>query len=162
MATMKLEGVHKLVISIVVSLCAGGIGSLFTFSKIPTWYAALQKPAFTPPDWLFAPAWTVLYVLMGIAAFYVWRVGSDKREVRVALVTFLIQLIFNALWSVVFFGMENLFFGAVMIVALWIIILFTIIRFYKISQTAAWLLIPYILWVTFASALNIAVWLLNA
>lgn len=162
MANMKLGSVYKLIISIVVSLCAGGIGSIFTFSKIPTWYAALEKPFFTPPDWLFAPAWTTLYVLMGVAAFYVWRAGSDKSEVRVALVTFLIQLIFNALWSVVFFGLESLFYGVVVIVALWVIILFTIIRFYRVSRVGAWLLIPYILWVTFASALNTGVWLLNS
>ena len=96
MGSTKLSDTFKLIVSIVACQCAGLIGSIFTVSAIPTWYAALQKPSFTPPDWLFAPAWITLYLLMGISAFFVWRRGLDNREVRAALIIFLMQLLLNA------------------------------------------------------------------
>ena len=164
MSTIKRVGftsIWKLVISIVVCQGAGIIGSLFTTPAIPTWYAALQKPAFTPPNWLFAPAWITLYLLMGIAAFLIWRVGLENRRVRTALIIFLVQLVLNSLWSVVFFGMQSPLYGIIVIIILWLAILLTILKFARISSLAAWLLVPYILWVSFASALNIAIWLLN-
>jgi tryptophan-rich sensory protein len=151
----------KLVTSLVVCQCAGILGSVFTTPAIPTWYAALQKPAFTPPSWLFAPAWITLYLLMGIAAFFVWRAGLDNRWARVALLIFLIQLVLNALWSVVFFGLQSPLYGVIVIITLWIAILATIISFTRTSRLAAWLLVPYILWVSFASVLNISIWVLN-
>ena len=156
-----MSNAYKLVISLVVCQLIGLIGSVYTMNAIPTWYAALEKPAFTPPNWLFAPAWITLYVLMGIAAFLVWRNGWDKPKVRVALVFFGVQLVLNALWSVVFFGLESPLFGVVVIVMLWVAILITMLRFKEISIAGAWLLLPYLLWVTFASALNIAIWMLN-
>jgi len=161
MKNTNIINILKLVISIVVCQCAGIIGSVFTTPAIPTWYAALQKPVFTPPNWLFAPAWITLYLLMSIAAFLVWRVGLDNRPVRIALIIFFIQLALNSLWSVVFFGMQSPLYGIIVIIVLWLAILLTILRFARIASIAAWLMVPYILWVSFASALNIAIWVLN-
>ncbi|KPK22679.1 MAG: hypothetical protein AMJ70_05330 [Dehalococcoidia bacterium SG8_51_3] len=161
MKNIRVINIVKLFISLVVCQCAGIIGSVFTAPAIPNWYATLQKPAFTPPNWLFAPAWITLYLLMGIAAFLVWRVGLKNRRVRTALIIFLVQLVLNALWSVVFFGMQSPLYGVIVIAILWLMILLTILKFARISATAAWLLVPYILWVSFATALNISIWILN-
>lgn len=158
---MKLRDILKLIISIVACQCAGVIGSIFTSTEIPTWYATLEKPFFTPPNWLFAPAWITLYLLMGISAFFIWRKGLVNRQVRVALLVFLLQLILNALWSVVFFGLHSPLYGVIVIVALWIAILFAIIRFFQISTLAGALLLPYIGWVSFAAVLNISILVLN-
>ena len=157
----RSRNILKLVISIVACQCAGLIGSIFTTPAIPTWYETLAKPSFTPPNWLFAPAWVTLYVLMGVAVFLVWRKGLGTKNVNAALITFLVQLVLNVLWSALFFGAKSLVGGAVVIVLLWIAILFTTLRFFKISTVAGGLLIPYILWVTFASALNISILALN-
>ena len=161
MKNKKTLNIVKLVVSIVACQCAGIVGSVFTTPAIPTWYATLQKPVFTPPNWLFAPAWITLYLLMGIAAFLVWRLGLGERRIKVALLIFLIQLVLNALWSVAFFGMQSPLYGFIVIVVLWFMILLTILKFARISAVAAWLLVPYILWVSFASALNISIWVLN-
>ena len=161
MACMKSGDIIKLVVSIVACQCAGIIGSIFTTPAIPTWYAALEKPFFNPPNWLFAPAWITLYLLMGIAAFLIWRQGLGQKEVRAALIIFLVQLVLNALWSVVFFGLQSPFYGMVVILALWVAILLTILRFFKLSTAAGALLLPYIVWVSFASALNVSIWVLN-
>jgi benzodiazapine receptor len=158
---MNIRDIWKLAVSIVACLAAGAIGSIFTRSAILTWYAALEKPTFSPPNWLFAPVWTLLYILMGIAAFLVWRKGLGNRQVRSALIVFLIQLILNTLWSVVFFGLESPLFGLVIISVLWVVILVTVIQFFKISRAASMLLWPYFLWVTFAAVLNSSIWLLN-
>ena len=156
-----MKTIVKLVVSIVVCQCAGLIGSVFTAPAIPTWYAALEKPPFTPPSWLFAPAWVTLYLLIGIAAFLVWKRGLHERETRIALIIFLVQLILNSLWSVAFFGMKSPLFGLIVIIVLWLAILLTILWFFRISKAAGILLIPYILWVSFATALNIAILTLN-
>jgi len=158
---MKLRDILKLIISIVACQCAGVIGSIFTSTEIPTWYAALEKPFFTPPNWLFAPAWITLYLLMGISAFFIWRKGLVNRQVKLALLVFLLQLILNALWSVIFFGLHSPLYGVIVIVALWIAILFTILRFFPISTLAGALLLPYIGWVSFAAVLNISILVLN-
>jgi benzodiazapine receptor len=158
---IKVKDIGKLVICVIACLAAGAIGSVFTRSAISTWYATLQKPFFSPPNWLFAPVWTVLYILMGIAAFLVWRKGLENRQVRIALVVFLIQLILNALWSVVFFGLESPLYGLIVISILWVAILVTVIKFFTISRAASVLMWPYLPWVTFAAALNASVWLLN-
>jgi benzodiazapine receptor len=157
----KWLNIVKLLLALAACLCAGFIGSMFTTSKIPTWYAALQKPGFTPPNWLFAPAWTVLYILMGVAAFLVWRKGLNNAGVRKALILFLVQLVLNALWSIVFFGMQSPFGGVIVIVILWVAILMTLLQFFRISKAAGGLMIPYILWVTYAASLNISIWVLN-
>ena len=161
MKDKKLRYIYKLVISIAACLLAGLIGSFFTTPAIPTWYAALQKPPFTPPSWLFAPAWTTLYILMGISASLVWKEGLSSSLTRKALSIFGIQLLLNALWSIAFFGLKSPLGGIIVIAALWITILFTMFYFFKISRAAGYLLIPYIGWVTFASILNIAIFVLN-
>jgi len=161
MQSKRSKDIYKLVVSIVACQCAGLIGSIFTRSAIPTWYATIQKPFFTPPNWLFLPAWVTLYVLMGVSAFLIWRRGLDDQGVRTALIIFLIQLILNALWSVAFFGLESPLYGIIVIIALWVAILFTLLRFFKISMAAGILLIPYILWVSFAAVLNISIFVLN-
>jgi benzodiazapine receptor len=158
---MNTKDIGKLVISVVACLAAGAIGSLFTRSAIPTWYATLEKPVFTPPSWLFAPVWTLLYILMGVSAFLVWRKGLRNAQVKTALIIFLIQLILNASWSVVFFGLQLPLYGFIVIVMLWVAILLTVIQFYKISRVSSVLLWPYLLWVTFAAVLNASIWLLN-
>jgi len=161
MKNIKITDIVKLVISIIACQCAGLIGSLFTTPAITTWYATLQKPPFTPPNWLFAPAWITLYLLMGISAFIIWRRGLDNRWAKQALIVFLIQLVLNALWSIAFFGLESPLYGVIVIATLWVAILLTILKFFKVSSVAAVLMLPYILWVTFAAVLNISIWVLN-
>jgi benzodiazapine receptor len=151
----------KLLASIAACQLAGFFGSLFTRPAIPSWYARLQKPSFAPPNWLFAPMWISLYLLMALAAYLVWRKGLGSRGVRLALAVFLVQLLLNALWSPVFFGLRAPLAGAVVIVVLWLAILLTMVLFWNISRPAAWLLLPYLLWVSLASALNISIYLLN-
>ena len=151
----------KLVISIVACEGAGGIGAIFTTPAIPTWYAGLKKPTFTPPNSVFGPIWITLYLLMGIAVFLVWREGLGQEGVTIAFVIFWAQLVLNILWSVIFFGLKSLFGGMVMILLLWIAILINIITFFGVSPLAGWLLIPYIIWVSIAANLNVQVWKLN-
>jgi len=158
---MGARNIVKLVVSLVACQCAGLIGSLATTPNIPTWYATLEKPVFTPPSWLFAPAWITLYLLMAVAAFLIWRKGLAHEGVKCALTLFLVQLVLNALWSVVFFGLQSPLYGMVVILALWIAIVLTIIKFFRLSTAAGSLLLPYILWVSFASVLNISIWVLN-
>ncbi len=157
----RVKDIIRLIVSIVVCQGAGLIGSIATSRSVSTWYLTLQKPPFTPPNWLFAPAWTTLYLLMAIAAFLVWRTGLDKSSTRTALIIFLVQLVLNALWSFAFFGLQSPLYGVIVILALWLAILFTILKFFPISKAAGILLIPYILWVSFAAVLNISVLLLN-
>jgi benzodiazapine receptor len=151
----------KLIISIAACEGAGGIGAIFTMPAIPTWYAGLKKPAFTPPNSAFGPVWITLYLLMGIAVFLVWREGLGQEGVTIAFAIFWAQLVLNILWSVIFFGLKSLFGGMVMILLLWIAILINIITFFGVSPLAGWLLIPYIIWVTIAANLNVQVWKLN-
>ena len=164
----------KLIIAIVVSELAGIIGSVFTTPSIAGWYATLVRPALNPPAWVFGPVWTTLFALMGISLFLIWReydkltlseveglVVQRRRQIKVALVLFGIQLTLNTLWSIIFFGLHNPGAAFVEIILLWLAILATIIAFAKISKSAAWLLVPYILWVTFAAYLNFAIWGLN-
>lgn len=159
---MKSGDIIKLIVSIAACQGAGLIGSLFTTAAIPTWYTGLQKPFFTPPNWLFAPAWITLYILMAVAAFLIWRKGLDQKGVRFALIIFLIQLVLNTLWSIVFFWLESPLYGIIVIIALWIAILLTMIKFFKLSTIAGALLTPYIGWVSFAAVLNVAIWMLNS
>jgi benzodiazapine receptor len=158
---MDLNNVIKLVISILASFAAGGIGSLFTFKVIPTWYAGLKKPPYTPPNWVFGPVWTTLYILMGISVFLVWQNGLAINDALLAFTLFWIQLAFNALWSIIFFGMKSRGGGVITIIILWLLILATMITSFQVSGWAGALLIPYIVWVSIASYLNIGVWLLN-
>ena len=129
-----LASILRLVASIIICQLAGLIGSVFTRSSIPTWYAGLKKPSFTPPNWLFAPVWTTLYLLIGIAAFLVWRRNLENREVKISLILFAVQLIFNTLWSIVFFGLRSPLLGVIVISILWVAILLTTINFLKVSK----------------------------
>ncbi|MBS3818024.1 tryptophan-rich sensory protein [bacterium] len=147
---------------ILLSQLAGLIGSLFTAPSVDTWYTTLQKPSFTPPGWLFAPVWTTLYILMGISAFIVWRKGWKNPLVKWALGIFLFQLILNALWSVLFFGLKQPLIAFGEIVLLWLAVGVMIFNFHKVSRWAAYLQFPYILWVTFAALLNGFLWILNS
>lgn len=151
----------KLILSIVVSLGVGFIGSFFTSPAIPTWYAGLIKPSFSPPNYLFAPVWTILYILMGISFYLVWQKGLKNEKVRVALTVFAAQFLLNAIWSPIFFGAKNLFWALIVIIFMWIYIVKTILAFRKVSKTASYLLYPYLAWVSFATMLNFSVWFLN-
>lgn len=156
-----MSKVLKFILSLVLTLGAGAIGSLATTKAIPTWYAIINKPSFNPPNWIFAPVWTTLFILMGIAFYLVWTQTRKHKEVKFALNVFVIQLIFNILWSVIFFGLKLPGLAFLDIIILWIAILFTIIKFNKISRAASYLLIPYLIWVSFASILNFSIWQLN-
>ncbi|KKU13858.1 MAG: Integral membrane protein [Parcubacteria group bacterium GW2011_GWC2_45_7] len=158
---MRINNFLKLIFAITVSELAGIIGSVFTVSAIQNWYASLVKPVLNPPAWVFGPVWTTLYLLMGIAVFLVWRYGLNRKDVKIALFIFGVQLILNALWSIIFFGLHSPLWAFVNIILLWLTILWTIIVFFKISRPAAYLFLPYILWVSFAMYLNYAIWILN-
>jgi len=146
--------------SIIIAQTAGIVGSIFTAPSIKTWYEFLEKPFFSPPNWLFAPAWVLLYTLMGIAAFLVWRKKENPAR-KETLELYILNLILNAFWSVLFFGLKNPGIAFFEIMTLWIVILIVMMKFFKIEKTAGILFIPYILWVTFAAILNLAVWRLN-
>ena len=150
-------------LAVFVALCeaAGIIGSLFTTPAINSWYAGLRKPAFAPPNCVFAPVWTTLYLLMGISLFMVWDVGLEKRAVKKSIVIFGVQLLLNILWSYLFFGLRSLLMGFIEIVVMWLMILLTMLSFFKISRKAALLLVPYLAWVGIASYLNYLILVLN-
>lgn len=148
-----------LILSIGVCLSAGILGSFFTVSSIPTWYVTLNKPVFSPPNWVFGPVWTLLYIMIGVSFYLIW-VSKVKNKQR-AIHLFLIQLILNALWSIIFFGMKNPVLALVDIVVLWVVIVLTIKSFHKINKLAAKLLYPYIAWVSFAAILNLYIVILN-
>ncbi len=157
---MKID-FAKLAASIVICQLAGALGAVFTVQSIPTWYAQLNKPAFSPPNWVFAPAWTTLYFLMGIALYLVWSKGVETKGAKLALGVFGVQLALNAAWSIIFFGLRSPSLAFLEIIALWASILATTILFYKISKPAGLLLAPYLAWVAFAAALNYYVAILN-
>ena len=161
MENKKPISIFQLIFFILISQLAGLIGSIFTRDSISTWYSSLIKPSFNPPNWLFGPVWIMLYILMGISAYLIYKEGFKKKEVRLALGIFGIQLALNTLWSVIFFGLKSPFYAFIEIILLWAAIIFTISKFYRISKPAAYLLIPYILWVSFAAVLNISIFLLN-
>lgn len=149
----------KLLISLALPQIAGGLGAFFTISSVQSWYLTINRPSWNPPSWLFGPVWTTLYVLMGIACFLIWK--SENVLKKQLLTLFAVQLVLNALWSPAFFGMESPILGLVVIIPLWISILFCVIRFKEVSRWASTLMIPYLLWVSFATALNGAIWWLN-
>lgn len=150
-----------LIFSILLPQLVGTVGALFTFPSIAGWYTLLDKPIFTPPDWVFGPVWSTLYVLMGISLFLVVRHTMRERSIK-AVQLFFLQLFLNLLWSIVFFGSHSIGGGLVVIVAMWFLIILTILKFAKISQWAALLLLPYLAWVTFATLLNFAIFMLNS
>ena len=152
----------KLMISLAICFAAEGLGGLFTAQSVGTWYLTLQKPAFTPPGWLFGPVWTLLYLMMGIALYFIWKRAGSGVEVRSALTLFGLQLLLNVAWSAVFFGRQSPLGGLLIIVALWLTLALTVWRFRQISPLAAGLLLPYLAWTSFAAVLNFAIWHLNS
>jgi len=176
--------VIKLLFCIIICQLAGVVGSLFTAPEIDSWFKTLIKPSFSPPNWLFAPVWTILFLLMGISLYLVWdknwvvknEIGNSKqkiwnswsRELAIGkwqkiniILIFAFQLILNILWSVIFFGMHSPMVAFFEVLTLWVAILFTIVNFYRVSKLAAYLLVPYIVWVSFAAILNCFLWILN-
>lgn len=172
---MKIRQFFKLIIAIIICEVVGIGGTFFTGPVVSSdWYTSLVKPALNPPAWVFGPVWTTLYALMGIALFLVWssyaKASEDKKkQKKIALGMFGVQLFLNAIWSIIFFGstaltingLNNIGIAFVDIILLWLAIVWTIVVFYKISQPAAYLFVPYILWVSFALYLNYAIWMLN-
>jgi len=151
----------KLVFSIFLCQAAGLIGSLSTITGDGSWYQLLEKPSFNPPNYLFGPVWITLYTLMGISFYLIWEQGIDYKKVRAALWIFGAQLSLNALWSILFFGFQNPFWGLIDILFLLVLILLTITKFWEINRIASLLLWPYFLWVSFATLLNLSIWMLN-
>ncbi|MEJ1223228.1 TspO/MBR family protein [Sediminicola sp. 1XM1-17] len=152
---------YYITICVTVCLLIGFLSSFATQSSINDWYVTLKKPSFNPPNWIFAPVWTVLYIMMGVAAGLVWARGFYHVWVKTALYHFGFQLLLNALWSIVFFGFQNPLMALLIILALLVLIVLTIKWFKVVHRTAAYLLIPYFLWVCFATVLNYKIWELN-
>ena len=173
-SSQKMNSGFALIIALALPFAAAALGAQATNGSVNTWYRTLRKPAWNPPSWVFGPVWTVLYTLMGIASWLVWRSGngptlengtlidsSKKRVVNGALTLYGVHLLFNGLWSVLFFGKRNIKWALIEIVVLWGLIGATLIRFYRIKPLAGWLLAPYLLWSTFATVLNAKLWQLN-
>lgn len=156
-----MKTIGKLACCVLVCILTGFAGSFATMDSVKTWYGELSRPSFTPPDWSFGVVWPILYVMMGVSAFLIWNRGLGNRQVKMALGIFLLQLVLNGIWTPIFFGLHMIGLGLVDIILLWAAILATIFAFWKISRAAALLLLPYILWVSFAVVLNGAIWLLN-
>jgi len=153
--------IFKFIVSITLCFVVAFLGSAFTLPSITTWYAQLNKPFFSPPNWIFGPVWTVLYFLMGVSLYIIWNKNLKNKKKEDAIKIFIFQLTLNLLWSLVFFGLHQPLLAFIAIIILWISIFMMIKYFYKISKTSAYLLVPYIIWVTFASILNLAVAVLN-
>lgn len=157
-----MNKITKISIAVIVCLLVGYFSGMLTISAIKTWYPTLIKPSFNPPNWVFRPVWTLLYLMMGVAGGIIWnQIAKQKAAVENALVYFVIQLILNALWSFLFFGLQNPMLAGIEIVVLWLMIYETYTKFIKINTLAANLLIPYLAWVGFASILNASIWWLN-
>jgi tryptophan-rich sensory protein len=150
----------RLIGFVLITLTVGGISSYFTAGQVNTWFTTVNKPSFNPPNWVFGPVWSVLYIMMGVSVFLVWQQPASKQR-TLALPIFGIQLMLNFWWSIIFFKFHAMGWALVEIIALWCSILLTIISFSKLSKLAAWLLVPYIAWVSFATLLNSAFWYLN-
>lgn len=151
----------SLALALAIPFAAAALGGWITASSVETWYPTLQKPSWNPPSWLFAPVWTVLYLLMGLAAWRIWRLGWQEPAVRGALLFFALQLVFNVAWSFLFFGFQRLDLALLEILVLLALIVVTVLRFGALDRLAGWLLVPYLLWTAFASALNATIWWLN-
>ena len=158
---MKSNVVIRVLVSFGVPLLLGFLGSLATRPAIATWFAGLAKPSFSPPNWLFGPAWTVLYILMGLAVYIVWTRGTETRGVKPALAFFGVQLVLNLAWSFIFFAARSPLGGLIEILVLWVAIAVTMVLFFRVSVAAGLLFVPYLGWVTFATVLNAAIFALN-
>ena len=151
----------RLIISLALPQLAGLVGSFFTTSAIPTWYAALEKPSFSPPNWIFGPVWISLYILMGISIYLIWQRIEENKKTRGAMWLFWVHLFFNAIWSIIFFGLHNPGLAFINIIVIWILIIVLMFKFWPINKWSTYLLIPYFIWVSFASVLNYFIWYLN-
>lgn len=149
------------VLCVALPLAIGGIGGFFTFQSVKTWYITLNKPSFNPPNWVFGPVWTTLYILMGISSFLVWQKRKQTSLYDKAVVIYLVQLFLNLMWSFLFFYQQEIGWALAEIVILWTVILVNALLFYKINKIAGLLYLPYILWVSFASYLTYSIFLLN-
>lgn len=157
---MKIK-IFKLIASILICQLAGVFGGIFTRHSVRTWYQTINKPSFTPPDWLFGPVWILLYFLMGISLFLIWNLKIESKARQVTLILFFIQLGLNILWSFLFFYLQNPMLGLLDIIILLFFIVLTAWTFYRLNPLAGYLLVPYILWVSFATVLNYSIWSLN-
>jgi len=155
----KLQ-IIKLIVSIFLPLGLGTIAGIFTAQSVPEWYATLNRPSFNPPNWIFGPVWTTLYILMGISLFLIWKQDMSK-ERNLAILVFMLQLLFNFGWSFIFFYFNMIGFALIEIILLWISIVIMLVLFYKIKPIASYINIPYLLWVTFATVLNGSYYFLN-
>jgi benzodiazapine receptor len=156
-----MGSVVRFILAVSIPLLVGGLSGMATARGVRDWYPLLEKPSFNPPSWVFGPVWTLLYVLMGIAAFMVWQKGLDNRLVKAALVVFLIQLALNGLWSLLFFGMRSPGLAFAEIILLWVSIGATVVLFWRLAPPSGLLLFPYLAWVGFAAVLNGSIWILN-
>lgn len=157
-----MNKISRIAIVVFVCLIVGYVSGMVTRASITTWYPTLVKPSFNPPNWIFAPVWTSLYIMMGIAAGLIWnQITTHKEAVTKALQFFVIQLVLNALWSYLFFGLHNLMLATIEVVLLWLMIFETYTQFVKINKTASNLMLPYLAWVSFASVLTASIWWLN-
>jgi translocator protein len=151
----------KFVIAVSIPLLAGGISGFFTVTGVESWYQYINKPSWNPPNWIFGPVWTTLYIMMGIALFLVWKADTSYELKKIAFVLFGVQLLLNFCWSFLFFKLEQPGWAFAEIIVMWLFILMTIFAFAQVSKTAAWLLVPYISWVSFAAILNYTIWKMN-
>lgn len=156
-----MNNTTKLSISIVLTVGLGSLGGIFTAPEIPGWFLHLNKPLWNPPNWLFAPVWITLYLLMGISFYLIWKTKAEQDKKQWTIIIFIVQFALNTLWSFIFFKQHQTGWAFVEIVVMWLAILCTIIAFSRIHKTAAWLLVPYISWVSFAAILNYTIWRMN-
>ena len=157
---MDKAKLFKLLVALMLPLGIGSIAGIFTAAAVPQWYAALNRPSFNPPNWIFGPVWTVLYILLGISFFLIWKLPANK-ERNLAIMVFLLQLLLNFVWSFIFFYFNRIGLALVEIIFLWISIVTMLVLFYRIKPLAAYINIPYLLWVSFASILNASYYFLN-
>jgi benzodiazapine receptor len=157
---MVKQQIIKLIISIALPLLVGAVAGMFTAKAVPEWYATLNRPSFSPPNWLFGPVWTTLYLILGISLFLIWK-QNPTEDRNIAIILFLVQIFLNFAWSFLFFYFKLVGIALVEIVLLWITIIIMIVQFYKVLPLAAYINIPYLLWVSFATVLNAAYYMLN-
>ena len=150
-----------LLLSLLITFSIAAVSSYFTISQIPGWYATLRKPSFNPPDYLFGPVWTILYTMIATAAYLVWKQRDSSPTYRTTRVIYFLQLLFNFSWSIIFFGLHQVLIALIIIALLWLSIIAVMYFFNRFNKFACWLLLPYLLWVSFAASLNLAIYMLN-
>jgi tryptophan-rich sensory protein len=156
-----MNNIAKLIIAVAIPVAVGASSGFFTASGVSSWYQTINKPSWNPPGWIFGPVWTTLYIMMGIAFYLVWKADAGSALKKSAIILFAVQLLLNFFWSFIFFNQHQVGWALVEILMMWVFILLTIFAFAPVNKTAAWLLVPYISWVSFASILNYTIWKLN-